>query len=363
VQKSGGLLRLVAAPVEGLLFFCSLCVAQTMPLPVVTTWPGDRTAAISLTFDDAMATQLDNAGPILKKYGIRGTFFVITGAQDWRKRAADWKRLSTEGNEIGGHTVNHPCMRPQTKPHAQDYTPAMMEAEISDSARTILAEIGVRRGLTFAYPCGDMSFGPPAEQTRNAALYQRYISEHYFAARGYSGPRSGGAGTVAADELNILSVPDLGFTAGQGFPELIEMAAPALRSHRWGVFTFHGVGGEWLSVRPEALEELAAYLARHPEIWTTTFGDGVRYILESKALGISAASSSEKEARFGLNWPLDAETYDLPVTLRWSLPEGWSSVQAFIDEKPAATTLRQSGTVLLLDVPPQTKFVRFAATP
>jgi peptidoglycan/xylan/chitin deacetylase (PgdA/CDA1 family) len=364
MRKIVVLLSPVAALAISLLLFSGgLCVAQTMTPPVVATWPGDRTAAISLTFDDAMATQLDNVGPILKKYGIHGTFFVITGVEDWRKRIAEWKRLSLQGNEIGGHTVNHPCLQPQIKPHAQDYTPAMMEAEIRGSAQTILAGIGEGRGLTFAYPCGNMSFGPPLEQTRNAALYQRYVSEHFFAARGYSGPRSGRVASVAADELSILTVPDLGFTADQGFPELIEMAEPALRNHRWGIFTFHGIGGEWLSVSTEALDELAAYLARHPEIWTATFGDGVRYIQESKALGIRAAKSGDGEARFDLSWPLDAKTYDLPVTLKWSLPEGWSAVQAYIEEKPAATSVRQTGRVLLLDVPPGAASVRFVSKP
>jgi peptidoglycan/xylan/chitin deacetylase (PgdA/CDA1 family) len=334
-----------------------------MPLPVAATWPGDRTAAISLTFDDAMATQLDNVGPILKKYGIHGTFFVITGTEDWRNRTAEWKRLSVQGNEIGGHTVNHPCLLPKSKPHAQDYTPAMMEAEIRDSAQTILTEIGEQRGLTFAYPCGNMSFGPPTEQTRNAALYQRYVSEHYFAARSYSGPQSRWGGTAAADELSILNVPDLGFTADHGFPELIEMAEPGLRNHRWDIFTFHGIGGEWLSVSTEALEELAAYLARHNEIWTATFGDGVRYIQESKALGIHAAKAGDGEATFDLSWPLDAKTYDLPVTLKWPLPEGWKSAQAFIEDKPVVMSARQAGRVLLLDVPPGTGSVRFVAKP
>ncbi len=356
---------LIVVPVVSflLLFSSVLCMAQTMALPVVATWPGDRSAAISLTFDDAMATQLDNVAPILKKYGIHGTFFVITGAEDWRKRTAEWKGLSLLGNEIGGHTVHHPCLLAQSKLHAQDYTPAMMDAEIRDSAQTILAEIGERRGLTFAYPCGNMSFGPPAEQSRNAALYQQYVSEHFFAARTASGPRSGWGSTVAADELSILSVPDLGFTADHGFPELIEMAEPGLRNHRWGVFAFHGVGGEWLSVSTEALEELAAYLARHPEIWTATFGDGVRYIQESKALGIHAAQSGDGQARFDLSWPLDAKTYDLPVTLKWPLPEGWSSAQAYIEDKPAVTSARQTGRILLLDVPPGAASVRFVAKP
>jgi peptidoglycan/xylan/chitin deacetylase (PgdA/CDA1 family) len=338
------------------LFYGALVFAQTIPPPVVATWPGDRTAAISLTFDDAMATQLDNVGPILKKHGIHGTFFVSTGSADWRKRVAEWKRLASEGNEIAGHTVNHPCLLPQIEPHAQNYTPAMMEAEIRNSAQTVLAEIGDQRGLTFAYPCGNMSFGPPAEQTRNAALYQRYIAEYFFAARSY-----GWVGTVAPEELSILSVPDLGFTADRDFRGLLEMAEPALHNHRWGIFTFHGVGGQWLAVSSDALDELAAHLARHPEIWTATFGDGVRYIQESKALGIRAAKSGDKEARFDLSWPLDAKTYDLPVTLKWALPEGWSSAQAFIEDK-AATSARQAG-VLLVDVPPGAASVRFIAKP
>ncbi len=340
-----------------LFFYSALCVAQTMPPPVAATWPGDRTAAISLTFDDAMATHLDNVGPILKKHGIHGTFFVSTGSEDWRKRIAEWKQLASEGNEIAGHTVNHPCLLPQIEPHAQSYTPSMMEAEIRDSAQTILAEIGDRRGLTFAYPCGNMSFGQPAEQTRNAALYQRYIAEHYFAARNY-----GWAGTVTPEELSILSVPDLGFTADRDYRELLEMAEPALHNHRWGIFTFHGVGGQWLSVSTDALDEMAGYLARHPEIWTTTFGDGVRYIQESKALSIRAAKSGDREARFDLTWPLDAKTYDLPVTLKWTLPEGWSSAQAYIEDK-AATGARQAGRVLLVAVPQGAASVRFIAKP
>src|SRR5712692_11119715 len=169
------------------LFFLlsAVCAGETTAPLSVAPWAGDRSAVISLTFDDAMETHLDNVGPILKKYGLHGTFFVSTGAEGWRNRVEAWRRLAAEGNEIGGHTVNHPCLLQRIEPHAQDYTPAMMEAEIQDSTQTILREIHGEHGLTFAYTCGNMSFGPPADQVRNAALYQRYISEHYFAARSY----------------------------------------------------------------------------------------------------------------------------------------------------------------------------------
>ncbi|MBZ5592539.1 MAG: polysaccharide deacetylase family protein [Acidobacteriia bacterium] len=298
-----------------------------------------------------METHLDNVGPILKKHSLRGTFFVTTGVAAWRKRLAEWQRLAAEGHEIGGHTVNHPCLLERIEPHAQDYTPQMMEAEVRDSAQTILREIPGQHGLTFAYPCGNMSFGPPVDQTRNAALYQRYISEHFFAARSY-----GWAGTVVPDELSVLSVPDLGFTAGHDFRGLLAMADPALRNHRWGVFTFHGVGGQWLSVTTEALDELASYLARHPEIWTAAFGDVVRYIQESKALGIHQAESTDHQIQFELTWPLDAQTFYLPLTLQWQLPGGWTSCSASAEGKPLA--VKGSSGAVLFDVPAQTRSLR-----
>jgi peptidoglycan/xylan/chitin deacetylase (PgdA/CDA1 family) len=332
-------------------FLGTLCVAQTTAPLTVAPWPGDRAAVISLTFDDAMATHLDNVGPILKKHGLHGTFFVSTGSEAWRKRIREWQQLASEGHEIGGHTVKHPCLLERIEPHAQDYTPQMMEAEIRDGAETILRDIRGTHGLTFAYTCGNLSFGPPADQARNAALYQRYVAEHFFAARLY-----GWVGTVAPEELSVLTVPDLGFTAGQDFRGLLAMADHALRNHRWGVFTFHGVGGEWLSVTSDALDELARFLAAHPEYWTATFGDVVRYIQESQALKIQPAEYTARAVQFTLNWPLDPRIFNLPLTLKWQLADGWNSCQVFADEKPLAATAK--GKTMLFDVPAQTRTVR-----
>ena len=190
--------------------------AETLSAPTVAPWQGGRQSAISLTFDDAMASQLDNAAPILKKHGLHGTFFVTTGMKAWKTRLPDWQRVAAEGNEIGGHTVTHPCLQDRIRPHSEDYTPEMMEAELRDGAQAILQEIGSRRGLTFAYPCGCKSFGPPAQQTRNSALFQRFISEHYFAARDY-----GWAGTVpterSASSVSPISVSPPAATSANCF--------------------------------------------------------------------------------------------------------------------------------------------------
>lgn len=334
----------------------ALAAAQNAaPQVSVARWPQDRVAAVSLTFDDGIDTHLDHVGPILKEHHLNGTFFVATGLGPWEKRKAEWKQLAAQGNELANHTVHHPCLLPQITPHSQDYTPEMMEAEIKDAAREIQQVTGSQRGLTFAYPCGNMSFGKPQDEVRNAALYARYVAENSIGARAYEGGSPQGP-----EDLNILAVTDLGFTAEKAFPALLEMAQAAIQAHNWGVYCFHGVGGDWLAITPDALDELAAYFEGHSEIWTATFGDGLRYIEESKAAEIRVTQSDESSVIVSLDWPLDKKIYDLPLTLKLEVPQAWKEASATADGKAlnAKITDRTKGAVILVDVPPGLQEVR-----
>jgi peptidoglycan/xylan/chitin deacetylase (PgdA/CDA1 family) len=287
-----------------------LAWAQSAKLPEVTTWPENRTAAISLTFDDGLLSQLRNVGPILKRRHLHGTFFVITGSKTWLGHLDEWRRLAEEGNEIGSHSVHHPCMLPQIKPHSEDYTPEMMKAEIQQSAHAIIAALETHRGLTFAYPCDNETFGPPWDDTRNQVRYLSFVAEFYFAAR-----MDNGGLPNNPPELNPLTVHGLNRTVGLDFPRLQTMMEPVLSSHQWGVYEFHGVGGDHLAISAEAFDGLASYLQQHGEIWCATFGDVVRYIQERRALEIKPAESDDRRVQFKLRWPLEFRVYDLPLTL------------------------------------------------
>jgi hypothetical protein len=245
---------------------------------------------------------------------------------------------------------------PQITPHAQDYTPEMMETEITGAAHDLAAEVAAPRGLTYAYPCGNMSFGKPADEVNNAALYMRYVAENSFAAREV------GLGPANPDELNVLDVNDLGPTADKGFIELLKLAQPAFESHNWGIYCFHGVGGDWLSITPEALDELAAYLERHPDVWTATFGDVIRYIQERKAAAIEIKHSDDSSVTLAMLWPMDKQIYDVPLTLKIELPALWNNVRVQGDGKQlsAKATAQNSATVVLVDVPAQTQSIKIA---
>ena len=64
---------------------------------------------VSLTFDDGNADQM-NVTPILQKLGLKGTFYIISGSigQPNYLTLANLHTIAAAGNEIAGHTVNHP---------------------------------------------------------------------------------------------------------------------------------------------------------------------------------------------------------------------------------------------------------------
>ena len=92
--------------------------------------------------------------------------------------------------------------------------------------------------------------------------------------------------------------------------------SPVLRLPSWGVYCFQGVGGDWLSITPEALDELTGYLERHSEIWTGTFGDILRYIQERKAASIEIKQIDSSSLALAVHWPMNKQIYDVPLTLK-----------------------------------------------
>ena len=73
-------------------------------------WPEDIKGAVSLTFDDGIVTQLDNAIPLLDTQDLKGTFYLNPGKGDrWKTLLPRWQEASQSGHEMGNHTCSHPC--------------------------------------------------------------------------------------------------------------------------------------------------------------------------------------------------------------------------------------------------------------
>jgi len=92
----------------------ALNVALMISVPVVAQqpspgfrWPDGKSFALSLSFDDARESQVDNVLPVLDRHGVKATFFLVPSLAE--KRLDGWKRAVVAGHEIGNHSMHHPC--------------------------------------------------------------------------------------------------------------------------------------------------------------------------------------------------------------------------------------------------------------
>lgn len=123
---------------------------------------GERQGRVAvITLDDGYADNLDNALPVLQKFGFSATVYVVSGAigqfNRWdaerlgiRKRlmaASELRQWSDGGMEIGAHTRNHPRLTRCNDVALQD--------EILGSKQDLEGITGAPV-TQFCYPYGDV---------------------------------------------------------------------------------------------------------------------------------------------------------------------------------------------------------------
>ena len=128
--------------------------------------------AVSLTFDDDIASQFEQARPELISHGMLATFYVNSGTpgKPTHMSWAQIDQLYAERNEIGGHTIDHARL---SGPGAVSETEA--HRQICDDATALRA-----RGyqvLDFAYPYGA---GATTNYVRQALTDCGYVSARRF---------------------------------------------------------------------------------------------------------------------------------------------------------------------------------------
>ena len=105
---------------------------------------------VILTFDDGWKNQYKYAFPLLKKYHMKGVFFIFTNPIDHKNpHWMSWsevKEMDAAGMEIGGHSRTHPVL-------TKIVDDAKLDWEIKDSKAILEKELG-HPIVSFAYPFG-----------------------------------------------------------------------------------------------------------------------------------------------------------------------------------------------------------------
>ena len=135
--------------------------------------------AVVLTFDDGYADNYDVAFPLLKKYGMVGTFFVTTGLLG-RPDYMTWDQLeemADAGMTIGAHSISH-----------ADFT-KIASGQLTRELAMPKQEIEERLGRIcrfLAYPSG--KFDPTVVRATKAAGYTAAVTVQHGTRHTAAGP-------------------------------------------------------------------------------------------------------------------------------------------------------------------------------
>ena len=243
-------------------------------------WPDGRKAAVSLAYDDALDSQLDNAIPALDRHGLKGSFYLIMSAETVRRRMPDRRAAAANGHELGNHSLFHQCSRkaPEREWVAPqrdlDTTTVAQMRDQVELASTMLQALDGRGERTYTAPCGDL-------MARDGA-YIGAVAPLFVGIK-----LIGDAVVPDMATLDPSAVPVMA-PVGMSGAQLIALVEEAGRKGTMVDFTFHGIGGDHLQVSKEAHEELLAYLAAHRDrYWTAPFIDIMRWVRKAQADGAS----------------------------------------------------------------------------
>ena len=240
------------------------------------TWPRGARAAVSLAYDDAIDSQLDNAVPALDRAGLKGSFYIKLSSPSLAKRMPEWRAAAAHGHELGNHTLFHQCsaaLPDRTWVTPEDNIDTTSAARLVEQIRlgnTMLHAIDGKDERTFTVPCGDVMAA--------GENYVRLIHGDFVAIKG-------GTGGVVPD-MDRLDPYAVTVTAPEGLTgeQLIAFVKEAAQKGTMMNFTFHGVGGDYITTSNKAHEELLAYLAAHRDIyWTDTFMNIMKYVKAQQA--------------------------------------------------------------------------------
>jgi peptidoglycan/xylan/chitin deacetylase (PgdA/CDA1 family) len=293
-------------------FFYHSAKAQVVDPPYeVAAWKGFAQAAASYTWDDNTAKQLSDALPLYDQYNFKITFFTIVSLNpNWN----GLKLAQQHGHEIASHTMTHTNL--------STLSDVDQEQEQKNSQLEINIQLGNKNCVTLAYPyC--------------ATGNKNITSNYYMSARGCSGQIEN---KTPVDFLNVNSI----ICGLQGAVSTAEQfnskVSAAAGSNGWVVFLLHGVNndGGYSPVDSSELHKHLEYMHSSADrFWVDTYGNVVRYIRERDAAVVHEVTNTDSLITFSVTHALDSALYNLPLTLKRPVPDGWTTF-----------TVSQNGAVL-----------------
>ena len=238
-------------------------------------WPEGTQAAVSLSFDDGRASQVDTGTALLNRYGVKATFYVVPSAVE--ERLEGWQQAVASGHEIGNHSLVHPCsgnfIWSQSKA-LEDYTIEKMRQELTTANERVHELLGVTPQV-FAYPCGHTFVG----RGRYTQSYVPVVAELFSSGRRWLDEMPNDPTFCDPAQLTGIEMD------GKDFEEIRALLEEAKQQGAWVVLAGHemGVSGRQ-TTRLAMLDKLMQYVQDPANsLWTAPVGTVTQYVKEHSA--------------------------------------------------------------------------------
>lgn len=211
---------------------------------------------VSLTFDDGWTSTYQNGLPLLKKYNLKSTQYIISGyiGAPMYMNKTQIRQFKRQGSEIGSHTVSHPDL---TTLSATDLT-----HELKDSQATLQSIFGKGEATSVASPYGTYNDNVIA----NMKLY-------------YKAHRSTDAGFNSRDTFNPYNVVVQNVDYDTPNAQVEAWVAQAKADKTWLVLVYHQVEdtmtpGDIYAVKTSNLDAQLQYI-KNSGVTVKTFGQAL----------------------------------------------------------------------------------------
>lgn len=290
----------------------------------ICLWKGDKLAACSITIDDNCKPDLKWWLAMCEKYDLVVTHFLITDKIGGRNAGFDgtwddWRAFHATGrSSLQSHTTNH--IRPSKAPEGFSLSEAYLGA-----VETINANVPGNRCLAMAAPFGESN--------------RDLIMAHFVANRGtYGTPNVASRINYASTAVGSLSQAciDVITTGSTTNPP-----AWLNRKHYyrgWISPLYHYVKGDQNPDANPAEEDLKRLAAVADKVWIGFFADIARYGQERDTATLTTTVSNTS-ITLSLSDEMKDDLFDVPLTVKVRLPDGWTSATATQNNRPASITL------------------------
>lgn len=308
----------------------------------IAKWHGDKKAVFLLMFDDSWPSHFEVAMPELQKRDMIATFYINPGKGEYKVFKTKWENeLWKTGMVYGNHTFTHQGVRDFE--HAKE--------EIGKANDAIYAAVPGKKPRLISYAQPGVG---PGKWNINGEQLKEILKENHLIDRGDFKGHGAVYHWKTADEM--LALADKGIKAGE-MEYLVIHGVERRKPMNTSYQDFWALNQDVYRAVLDGLKERRD----KGELWITDHISHHKYHTQRQTAKVKTLTATAERIELELTCEADPALYDQPLTLKTTVPAGWTTCSVVQGESKSSATVKDG--VLMFDATPNAGPIQIAPAP